>query len=148
VARALAGRSLAAKEAQAVADAAVPRGDGWRWGQAVFDLGAAVCTKRSPRCDACPLRDAGCAWAAAGFTEPDPIDGSAGIAGGQSRFEGSDRQGRGRLVDALRAGPVAAASLAEVMGWPDDPGRAGRVAARLVAESLAVVDRDGTHHLA
>src|SRR5207237_2366946 len=46
VARALAGRSLSPREAQELADGAVPRGDGWAWGQAVFDLGATVCTRR------------------------------------------------------------------------------------------------------
>jgi A/G-specific adenine glycosylase len=140
VARALAGRAVGRSEAQAVADAAVPPGDGWRWGSAVFDLGALVCTKRSPRCDACPLRDRGCAWAAAGWPDPDPVVGSAGISTPQSRFDGSDRQGRGRLVDALRAGPVPSSELASVMGWPDDPARAARVAAGVVADGLAVVD--------
>ena len=139
VARCLAGRPLSAKEAQATADAGVPDGWGWTWGQAVFDLGASVCTKRDPRCDECPVR-LHCAWAQAGFPPPDPIEGSAGISAPQSRFDGSDRQGRGRLVDALRAGPVAVEELPAVMGWPDDPERAGRVAARVVADGLAVFD--------
>jgi A/G-specific adenine glycosylase len=149
VARALAGRPVPGRaDAQALADGAVPPGDSWRWGSAVFDLGALVCTKRAPRCDACPLRDAGCAWAAAGFPDPDPVVGSAGISGPQSRFDGSDRQGRGRLVDALRRGRVAAADLAAVMGWPDDPIRSERVAATLVADGLAVVDDEGRYSLA
>ena len=138
VARALAGRQVAPKEAQALADAAVPAGDSWRWGSAVFDLGAAVCTKREPRHDVCPLRDHGCAWAAAGFPEPDPVVGSAGISGPQSRFDGSDRQGRGRLVDALRRGPVRDDELAAVMGWPGDGERARRVAATVTADGIAV----------
>ena len=33
------------------------------------------------------------------------------------------------------------------MGWPDDPERARRVAATVVADGLAVVDAAGTHHL-
>ena len=68
---------------------------------------------------------AGCAWRAAGCPEPDPASGSAGVSGGQSRFDGSDRQGRGRLVAALRHGPVSAARVPTVMGWPDDAERAG-----------------------
>lgn len=151
VARALAGRALRPVEAQAIADAAVPFDEGWRWGQAVFDLGAKVCTKRAPRCDDCPLRPGagdGCAWAAAGFPEPDPVVGSAGISTPQSRFDGSDRQGRGRLVDALRRGPVAPPKLTEAMGWPDDPDRAARVAATLIADGIAVTTADGTFHLA
>ena len=40
-----------------------------------------------------------CAWWAAGRPEPDPAEGTAGVSTGQSAFAGSDRQGRGRLVD-------------------------------------------------
>ena len=75
--------------------------------------------------------------------EPDPADGSAGVSGGQSRFEGSDRQGRGRLVEALRSGTVASDDLAAAMGWPDDAARAERVAATLVADGLATRADDG-----
>jgi A/G-specific adenine glycosylase len=141
VARALAGRPLARRaDAQASADAEVPPGHGWAWGQAVFDLGAAVCRKRQPECPDCPVR-AWCAWAVAGYPEPDPVAaGSAGISGPQSRFVGSDRQGRGRLVAALRTGAVAHRELARVMGWPDDTERAQRVAATLVTDGLAVTD--------
>lgn len=145
-----AGRALTAREAQARADALVPPGDAWRWNQTMLDFGATVCTKRGPSCGACPLRDSACAWAAGGFPEPDPAVGSAGVPGRQSRFEGSDRQGRGRLVDALRAGPVArdASSLATVMGWPDDPARATRVAATLIADGIATAADDGVLTLA
>jgi A/G-specific adenine glycosylase len=134
----LAGRRLAAREAQALADAVVPAGSGWAWNQAVLDLGATVCTKRTAHCDVCPVAPH-CAWHLAGHPDPDPSDGSAGTSGRQSTFAGSDRQGRGRLVDALRLGPVAAADLAAVMGWPDDEARAERVAATLVVDGLAEV---------
>jgi A/G-specific adenine glycosylase len=139
--RAGAGRPLAPKEAQSLADSLVPSGRGWAWGQAVFDLGALVCVKRAPRCDACPIISE-CRWAQSGFAPPDPVVGSAGISGPQSTFEGSDRQGRGRLVDALRLGPVALGDLPDLMGWPDDPLRAGRVADTLVIDGLAVPDGD------
>lgn len=115
---------------QADADALVPRPDAWRWNQALMDVGALVCRRQAPSCASCPLAQA-CAWGGVG---PDP----AAPAGRQSRFEGSDRQGRGRLVDALRHGPVTADELAVVMGWPDDAERAERVAADLVADGLAV----------
>jgi A/G-specific adenine glycosylase len=125
---------------QADADALVPPGDAWRWNEALMDLGALVCTRRSPACDTCPLAPT-CAWRASGG--PDP----AAPASRQSRFVGSDRQGRGRLVDALLDGPVPPVALAEVMGWPDDPVRAGRVAAGLVADGLADRLPDGTFTL-
>jgi A/G-specific adenine glycosylase len=116
---------------QAEADAATPARHAWAWNQAILDLGATVCTKRNPSCDDCPLQRQ-CAWRGVGS---DP----AGIGSRQSRFEGSDRQGAGRLVDALRAGPVASApaDLAVTMGWPGDPERALRVAMRVVADGLA-----------
>jgi A/G-specific adenine glycosylase len=139
LARALAGRALGRAEAQAVADAAVPRGRGWEWGQAVFDLGATTCTKRSPSCGTCPVR-AACAWAGVGFAEPDPIVGSAGISGPQSAFAGSFRQGRGRLVDALRGGAVAERDIARAAGWPDAPARAADAAQSLVDDGLAIWD--------
>jgi A/G-specific adenine glycosylase len=132
-----AGRALRPAEAQAMADDLVPTGWSWAWNQAVMELGGAVCRRRRPRCEACPVRP-NCAWAGRGLTAPDPADGSAGVSAGQPRFEGSDRQGRGRLVDALCRGPVAHADLPAVMGWPDDAPRATRVAATLVGDGLAL----------
>ena len=109
----------------------------WLWNQSVMELGAAVCGRRTPDCLRCPVTVT-CTWHASGQVHPDPATGSAGVSQPQSRFEGSDRQGRGRLVDALRRGPVARAHLATVMGWPDAPARAARVAAGVVAHGLAV----------
>lgn len=134
-------RRLTAREVQAAADGALPSGDAWAWNQAMLDLGAAVCTRRAPRCGECPVSEQ-CGWARAGWPMPDPADGSSGVSGGQSRFEGSDRQGRGRLVEALRRGPVALRDAPSVAGWPGEPGRAERAVATLVADGLATVDGD------
>ena len=108
----------------------------WAWNQAMMELGATVCRRRRPDCAACPVR-AAVRVGGRRPGRPRPADGSAGVSTGQPRFEGSDRQGRGRLVAALCAGPVAAAALAAVMGWPDDPARADRVAVGMVADGLA-----------
>jgi A/G-specific adenine glycosylase len=139
LARAGSGQPLGRRSAQDLADGLVPPGQGWAWGQAVFDLGALVCTRARPACGRCPLATS-CAWNLAGRPEPDPVVGSAGISTPQSRFEGSDRQGRGRLVDALRHGPVALTDLAMVAGWPGDDLRADRVGDGLVSDGLAVRD--------
>ncbi|MCP4852384.1 MAG: A/G-specific adenine glycosylase [Actinomycetia bacterium] len=139
VARVLArwsGRQLSPREVQERADASVPAGSGWAWNQTVLDLGATVCRARNPTCDDCPLSD-GCVWRGKGI---DPAVGSAGVSGRQATFEGSDRQGRGRLVAALAENPVDDDGLATAMGWPDDPQRAERVAARLVLDGLVVTD--------
>jgi A/G-specific adenine glycosylase len=141
------GRSLRASEVQAAADVAVPTGAGWAWNQAMLDLGATVCRSSDPRCDDCPVR-ATCAWHRVGRPEPDPARGLAGASRGQPRFEGSDRQGRGRLVAALSAtGPIPAGAVATVAGWPDDIGRAARVADGLVRDGLAHRAPDGSLRL-
>jgi A/G-specific adenine glycosylase len=134
------GHPLRPSEAQARADALVPAGRAWAWNQAVMELGGTVCLPRRPRCASCPMRS-WCAWSAAGLVLPDPADGSAGVGTGQPRFEGSDREGRGRLVEALCRGPVPLADLPVVMGWPDNPARADRVAVGLLDDGLAL--RDG-----
>jgi A/G-specific adenine glycosylase len=136
LARAVAGRSLRPAEAQSLADRLVPPGRSWAFNQSLFDLGARHCTSRRPDCAACPLARR-CAWALGGWPAPDPAVGSAATSRPQSRYSGSDRQGRGRLVSALRRGPVAGDGLASVAGWPDDRPRARRVAESLVAEGFA-----------
>lgn len=131
------GGPLSPAMAQDLADDLVLSGQAWRWNQALMELGGAVCRRRRPDCAACPAR-AGCGWASAGLVPPDPADGSAGVGGGQAPFEGSDRQGRGRLVEAVCRAPVPHDDLPAVMGWPHDPERAARVAAELVADGLAM----------
>ncbi len=138
------GRPLTASVAQRLADRLVPDGDPWTWNQALMEVGALRC-RPTPRCDDCPLRTA-CGWARSGLPDPDPAERTAGVTSPQSTFEGSDRQGRGRLVDALRRGPVEAADLAATMGWSDDPARAARVAETVVGDGLAVVEH-GTYRL-
>lgn len=136
------GHRLTPAQAQAAADAALPAGRAWAWNQAMLDLGATVCTRRQPRCGACPVT-ARCGWARAGWPPPDPADGSAGVSVPQARFAGSDREGRGRILAALSSvESVPEADLPAVAGWPDDPARAARVLAGLVRDGL-VVASDG-----
>lgn len=142
LARAVSGHPMTRSQAQSLADELVPVGRAWEWNQAVLDLGATVCTKRSPDCDVCPVA-AHCRWAISGLPAPDPAEGTAGAGTPQSRFEGSDRQGRGRLVDALRGGPLPLERIPDAAGWPDQPDRAHQVADTLVVDGLAEVV-DGT----
>ena len=129
-----AGERLSPRAAQSAADGFVAVGESWAHNQSLMDLGALLC-RPTPNCEECPLQSS-CAWTLAGRPAPDPAVGSAGVSGRQARFEGSDRQGRGRLVRAAAAGPVLLVDLAEVMGWTDDAHRARRVAADLEAEGL------------
>jgi A/G-specific adenine glycosylase len=79
---------------------------------ALMELGAVVCTARTPRCVGCPIL-AECAWQRAGRPE------YTGPAKPVQRFAGTDRQVRGLLLDVLRNtdGPVTRASLDAV--WAD-----------------------------
>ncbi|MFT7599100.1 MAG: A/G-specific adenine glycosylase [Acidimicrobiales bacterium] len=134
-----AGRSLKPAAAQRLATELVPHGDGWRWNQGLFDLGAAFCTSSNPVCATCPVSSF-CSWSIAGNPEPDPAIGSAGGSGKQSPFLGSDRQGRGRLVKRLRAGALSRADVPSAMGWAEDVARADRVLETLVSDGLVLVN--------
>ncbi len=131
----VAGTRLTPRQVQVAADAALTSGDSWAWNQCLMDLGAVLCRPTSPGCGECPLRP-GCAWHGVG---DDPAIGSAGVSGRQSRFEGSDRQGRGRLMHAAARGPVALADVASVAGWPAQSARAVAAADSLVADGLLVL---------
>jgi A/G-specific adenine glycosylase len=102
---------------------------------AAMELGAVVCTARSPRCAACPIADR-CAWRAAGY--PDTGDDRRR----QARYEGSDRQARGAVLRVLRAAAPASVPLADVVAdWPDAQQR-DRAIDSLIADGLAEA-RDG-----
>jgi A/G-specific adenine glycosylase len=140
--RSVVGRPVSMGEAQRLVDTMVPPGGSWAFGQALLDLGAAVCVSGAPRCPECPIRRR-CRWAGRGHDLPDPARGSAGVSTAQRPFAGSDREGRGRLVDALRRGPVPADQVATAAGWADDADRVDRVVADLVDEGLVCRDRAG-----
>jgi A/G-specific adenine glycosylase len=133
--RAVTGAPMTAAVVQRLADALVPPGTGWLHNQSLLDLGATVCTARAPRCDACPLRTR-CAWRRAGGE--DPARTTAGTSRPQAPFAGSDRQGRGRLLAALRDARdgIPAGALDAVTAWGDE-GRSRRVADGLVDDGLA-----------
>jgi len=106
----------------------------------IMELGAVVCTSRSPRCDACPIRDV-CAWRAAGYPQ---YDGPRKAV--QKKFEGSDRQVRGLIMAELRAThhPVTSG---EIEGLWADPVQRDRALAGLVSDGLAVTIAPGLYAL-
>jgi A/G-specific adenine glycosylase len=140
LARAVAGMRMTSAAAFALGDRLVPRSGSWEFNQTMFDLGATVCTARAPACARCPLSRQ-CAWRRSGGDDPWR---ASPAARRQGTFAGSDRQGRGRLLEALRLGVVGAPALADACGWPDDAARADRVAAALVDEGFAHWSGAGT----
>jgi A/G-specific adenine glycosylase len=101
LARALANRRLRVSEARALASELLPRTKVASFNQAMLDLGAQFC-RATPRCEECPVATH-CAWRQYGGEDPAPL--SAGVSRRQPAFEGSNRQVRGRVLDALRQGP-------------------------------------------
>ncbi len=95
---------------------------------ALMELGALVCTARTPRCVACPLSGT-CAWRRAGHPPQD------GPSRRPQQYAGTDRQVRGLLLAVLRdaTGPVPAARLDLI--WPDAAQRT-RALASLVDDGL------------
>jgi A/G-specific adenine glycosylase len=107
---------------------------------ALMELGATVCTARSPRCGLCPLSV--CAWRSAGYppsTEP---------ARRVQKYAGTDRQVRGRLLDVLRANdaPVGRAQLD--VAWSSDPAQRDRALDSLLTDGLVEQTAGGLFALA
>lgn len=101
VAERVRGRRLTPREAE---DATVAVGRPLRGRDrllALMDVGALHCHARDPRCESCPLRRR-CATRG-------PLPGETRAR--RASFQGSFRQRRGRVLAALRVGPVAATTL-------------------------------------
>jgi A/G-specific adenine glycosylase len=110
-----------------------------RFSVALMELGALVCTARSPHCGQCPVAQS-CAWRLRGHP------GSDGPAVPTQRFAGTDRQVRGLLLDVLRGTlePVRPQLLDAV--WHDATQRA-RALDSLVADGLVDPLPDGRYAL-
>ena len=130
VTRGITGTALTGRALQAAADAAVPAGSGRDWSAALMDLGSRYCGSR-PRCGECPLASS-CAMVVNGL--PDPA--AAAPRAKSVPFRSTDRYHRGRLLDALRAGTVAADAVAPA-AMLHDLQRAASVANGLVTDGLA-----------
>ena len=102
-----------------------------RWALATMELGALVCTARTPSCQECPLASS-CAWLAAWK----PPDEHASRRRAQP-WVGTDRQVRGRVMALLREGigPIPAGLVAAA--WPDSR-QLTRCVAALAADGLLV----------
>ncbi|EYT55859.1 adenine glycosylase [Leucobacter sp. UCD-THU] len=103
---------------------------------AAMELGAVVCTARAPRCDACPVAQ-WCEWRGAGYPDNAPAKRPR-----QAKFEGSDRQVRGRIMALLRRAdaPVSVEDVlaAAAEGGVRDPEQPRRAYDSLIADGLVV----------
>jgi len=106
-----------------------------RFSAALMELGAIVCTARTPRCGLCPVGV--CRWRQAGYPPAD------GLARRPQAYAGTDRQVRGRLLDVLRdsESPVTRAELD--VAWVADTEQRERALNSLLADGLVVQTTDG-----
>jgi len=107
-----------------------------RWNVAVMELGALVCTARSPRCDICPIRSR-CAWVQRGRPE------YSGPPHRGQTWHRTDRQCRGRLLQLVREHDAWLPHEAFVATWPDDDAQRERCLSALVSEGLLQRHSDG-----
>ncbi len=107
---------------------------------ALMELGATVCTARSPKCGLCPL--VFCAWRAAGYPS-----GDAQVRAAQ-RFAGTDRQVRGKLMDVLRASPTPVQRQLLDVVWLSDTAQRDRALDSLLVDGLVEQTADGRFALA
>jgi A/G-specific adenine glycosylase len=105
---------------------------------AFMELGALLCTARTPRCTACPLAGE-CAWRLTGAHPP------TAPARRPQRYAGTDRQVRGLLLEVLRhaTGPVPRDRLDAV--WPDAAQRSRALAALVADGMITPLTPAGTH---
>lgn len=98
------------------------------WSVAAMELGALVCTARSPRCESCPVSGC-CSWRQAGYPmhEGPPRRGQP--------YHGTDRHCRGRILALLRDSdePLPAAAIDAC--W-DDPRQRRRALTSLIDDGL------------
>lgn len=140
IARAVNGVAESAPSTRDLAamDALLPDDDGEaRTANAsLMELGAVICTARSPKCGECPIADS-CAWKAAGFPAFTGVKRPA-----QKRFEGSDRQVRGLILAELRAAEIPVTEAELMLVWPDAV-QASRALAGLLSDGLAIEAPEG-----
>lgn len=116
--------------------------DAVRWNIAAMELGALVCTARSPQCGECPIASE-CAWFAAG---------RPGLGEARSRTQswiGSDRHLRGRIMAILRDSNKPVNVSGQTALSDVEPGQVDRAIDALVRDGLVrrVSSRRGTYSL-
>ncbi len=78
-----------------------------------------------------------CAWRGDNL-RPDPAVSTQGTSRPQPKFEGSDRQARGRTLRAVSLQPLRVDEVIAAMEMLDDPERAHRILGQLLEEGLVV----------
>ncbi len=91
--------------------AILPRKNADIWAAAVMELGALVCTSKSPMCNECPIISE-CKWRKNGYPKTELIRKS-------QDWHGTDRKCRGTIVQALRESESLTLSAIKKL-WPEE----------------------------
>ncbi|MEJ2856743.1 MULTISPECIES: A/G-specific adenine glycosylase [unclassified Saccharothrix] len=113
----------------------LPEDDAAVFSAALMELGAIVCTARSPRCADCPVFET-CAWQLNGRPAYD------GPAKAVQKFAGTDRQVRGLLLDVLRGTTEPVEKVRLDVVWAD-AGQRDRCLDSLLVDGLVEQTADG-----
>jgi len=109
------------RDLQATMDTLLDPADPGRFNEAVMELGATVCTPRSPACGRCPLRTI-CAAAASGTPEAYPVSSKAKPIPHHTIVVGLIRDDQGRLLIQRRPEDAMLGGLWEFPGGKGEPG--------------------------
>ncbi len=93
-----------------LAEAMVPHGRGWQWGQSVIELGALQCKARKPLCETCPVGD----LCAARPRIKEALASRPRAVKATPKYEGSNRYYRGRVLAVLRETSQEGVALREL----------------------------------
>lgn len=99
------------------------------WSAAMMELGALVCTARSPACETCPLASQ-CEWKRLGYPWNAPAPRT------QPKYAGSDRQMRGAILAILRENVDGVSESQLARGH--DPAQYQRALESLISDGLIV----------
>lgn len=133
------------KRLQQLAEALLPRGRAGLFNEAVMELGALVCTPRSPQCPRCPLRRI-CRAYAAGAAERFPVRPAKKPVPHKQVGAAVIADARGRFLIAQRNPDELLGGLWEFPGGKQEPGETmAQCIAREIREELGCDVEVGTH---
>jgi A/G-specific adenine glycosylase len=115
----------------------VPKKNPHQWAAATMELGALICTAKNPLCGRCPVADK-CQWRSLDYPATDRIKRT-------QTWHGTDRQCRGRIVQALRDNSQLKKSEIHLL-W-DVPSQVEKAILTLLDDGLIEERRKNTYSL-
>ncbi len=115
----------------------VPKKNAHLWAASTMELGALICTAKNPLCGRCPVADQ-CQWRSLDYPATDRIKRA-------QTWHGTDRQCRGRIVQALRDNAQLKKSELHLL-W-DVPSQVEKAILTLLDDGLIEERRKNTYSL-